>query len=385
VPIATFDPQDDRIQFQAPAGAVMPAQRYLARQDFGDTKYRRLTYDVVATTRFREYFPASITADPDNLSKTFQKLNVVVPNSANPPAPEISYIVPSFGWIVDTIGSQVTQSTRRGGGLRVYLGEKWYRSGAGEQLAVVEANGLNRWGFDPVHVSANAPGTSAIVPDAPAARAPGSPYDGLIHPYDVQFDAEQKLWYCDITFRVGAAYFPFRELALVRYQQNSLTGMHLSSPLVYAGIYQLAPDRAVALSYAGPTPSDPNHRRVTITVGALAASLSRQTRAALTGGAPTLDLVLEQRDASRQGWDNNFGWTPAPPDQQPVAGSPPSQSQLWMGYVLLPRDPGSTQRRLVVREFEMFAASASPPGQAWIGDDGAGARRLVYADAIRLD
>jgi hypothetical protein len=381
VPIATFE--SDRLDFQAPKGAIIPAQRYLARHDFGDTKYRLLTYDVVATTRFREYFPKSITANLDNLSKTFSKLDVVVPSSATPPAPEISYIAPSFGWLVDRVGSQVTQSTRRGGGLRVYLGDKWYRSGAGEQLAVVEAPSLNRSGFDPVHVSADTPAMNPIVPDAPAAPAPGSPYDGLIYPYDVQFDTDQKLWYCDLKFQVADGYFPFRELALARYQSNSLPGKHLS-PLVYAGIYQLAPDRAVALAYAAPTPSDPNHRRVTMTVSALAPG-TLQAGAAAADSPPFIEIVLEQRDAARQGWDENLGWTPAPPDQQPVVDSQPSPSQPWTGHLLLPSDPGSMQRRIVVREFELFTAVALPPGQAWIGDDGGTARRLVYADTIRLD
>ena len=38
------------------------------RQLFGDTKRRDIDYQTVATTRFREYFPASITSDSANIT-----------------------------------------------------------------------------------------------------------------------------------------------------------------------------------------------------------------------------------------------------------------------------------------------------------------------------
>src|SRR5262249_16209489 len=40
----------------------------VVRQLFGDTKRRDITFTEVATTRFREYFPPSITSDSANIT-----------------------------------------------------------------------------------------------------------------------------------------------------------------------------------------------------------------------------------------------------------------------------------------------------------------------------
>ncbi len=39
------------------------------RHEFGDTKYRRVHYTAVATTRFRDYFPEAETSDPADVSR----------------------------------------------------------------------------------------------------------------------------------------------------------------------------------------------------------------------------------------------------------------------------------------------------------------------------
>jgi hypothetical protein len=247
---------------------------------------------------------------------------------------------------------------------------------------IVNAPGLYRWGLDPLRVSASTASTSTVKPDAPTAGAPGSDYDGLIHPYDVQFDRERSLWYCDLIFRVGDAYFPFVELSLARYQPHSLSGLHLSS-IVRAGIHQLAPDRTVTLAYSTTSASQ---RRVTITVSALAiGTRAAHTAAAIADRTPFVDVVLEEREASRHEWDEHLGWTRASAAQQPVVDRPPSQTQLWVGHVLLPRAVDAAQRRLVIREIETFPLNTCPPGQAWIGDGNGLSQRVVYADAIRID
>jgi len=125
---------------------------YSWRHDFGDTKYRKVNYSAVATTRFAEYFPIK---DPAQLSRTSPAVAVDVPNSARPPRPEVLYVVPTFEWekksqvTVDKNGVQVgpvtipnlkgvgTISARKGGGLRVYLDRPWYGSGDGELLGVI--------------------------------------------------------------------------------------------------------------------------------------------------------------------------------------------------------------------------------------------------------
>ena len=53
-------------------------------------------------------------------------------SSAQPEAPKVLYVIPTFKWETSPQGHR-----RVGGGLRVYLDRPWYSSGDGEQLAVV--------------------------------------------------------------------------------------------------------------------------------------------------------------------------------------------------------------------------------------------------------
>jgi len=399
VPVASFDPDTKIVKLQSPSERMKPTdKKYLARHEFGDTKHRKITYRLVATTRYREYFPEEITRDPEKLVTTFKK-ELIIRSSAKPAPPEISHIVPTFGWSTKSDGGGVT-SERRGGGLRVYLGSTWHSSGAGEQLAVVEDvdRDRNQWGLDPLRASSSAT-PQPIKPDVGAAtpQPPGSWYDGKIHPYDVHYDAQQKLWYSDISFKVGSAYFPFRQLVLARYQENSLKGLHLSDS-VHAGLHQLAPGRLLVLTYSAPgaglrgwrrvasSLTQARRRKVSITLSALGASAAPAGVAAAEPPYRTeWELTIEERDAARKDWDRDLGWVPAQPSERPVAEQPTTEEQLWVGHVLLPASPGTKERRLVVREYEVFRPNATPTGQAWKGDAPGSARRMVYADAIMLD
>jgi hypothetical protein len=46
--------------------------------------------------------------------------------------------------------------------------------------------------------------------------------------YEPQIDQSDGHWYCDITVDHGAAYFPFLQPGLVRYQPHSVNGLELS-------------------------------------------------------------------------------------------------------------------------------------------------------------
>jgi hypothetical protein len=125
---------------------------YSWRHDFGDTKYRKVSYSAVATTRFAEYFPIK---DPTQLTRSAPAVAVDVPSSARPPRPSVLYVIPTFGWQEQTElkfekgGAQVgpislpgvkgtgTLRQRTGGGLRIYLDRPWYGSGDGELLGVI--------------------------------------------------------------------------------------------------------------------------------------------------------------------------------------------------------------------------------------------------------
>lgn len=190
------------------------AARAHVRHEFGDHKFRLVRYRLRATTRFREYLPPAITADPDQLVRLgpvyeghtlglpaayetqFPDPDVspspappdddlgapllptrpaplpgtIVPCSRRPAAPKIAYVVPTFRW-ENPRDEAVTISIRRGNGLRVYLERGWFSSGEGELLGVVVGSSVqaerpfaslpddligfvSQWGQDPILASA---------------------------------------------------------------------------------------------------------------------------------------------------------------------------------------------------------------------------------------
>jgi hypothetical protein len=154
--------------------------------EFNDTRYRRIEYHFDATTKFREFMPTDVLTElvgtervptDKNIKVTGSTLRTWVPSSAPPPAPEVLYVVPTFGWVRGKDQDRVT-SWRRGGGLRVYLNRPWNVTGYGEMLAVVVPsasfaddpmtapatqplkNFVTQWGNDPVWLSPFVSGVS---------------------------------------------------------------------------------------------------------------------------------------------------------------------------------------------------------------------------------
>lgn len=298
---------DHTIADQDRIGVGMPGHDLVTQKthQFSDTRYRRIEYWLEGTTRFREFLPKEILTEEvadeslpteKNIKVTGPRLVTWIPSSAPPPAPEVVYVVPTFGWerSVDDEGNQ--RSWRRGGGLRVYLDRPWMASGYGEMLAVVlppsgfsgdpesKPKGapykkyVTQWANDPIwlspFVSGVAPHRTAFplartaadpdggwlptnAPDTEKDQRPGAfQVDNLLPPdvppasgasveiaaHDVHYDEERRLWYCDIEIDQGASYFPFIRLALARYQPTSVTGAHLSN-VVLADFMPLAADR----------------------------------------------------------------------------------------------------------------------------------------------
>jgi hypothetical protein len=123
----------------------------VSRHQLGDTKYRRIVYHAVATTRFREFLPRPI-ADDESLIQRVEAASgadgAPVPglvkdvlSTARPAAPDVAYAVPTFRWERHDDGAP-RRHVRRGGGVRVWLRRPWFSSGDGEQLAVVLAPGV---------------------------------------------------------------------------------------------------------------------------------------------------------------------------------------------------------------------------------------------------
>lgn len=135
------------------------AVEFSTRHELGDTKYRRIQYRAVATTRFREQFgttdagkseeprsPEANAAEHALLTRETpegERPTRHILNSARPDALEILYIVPTFGWTPVTKTKDKPSKTdtlsreRKGGGLRVYIKRPWFSSGDGEMLGAI--------------------------------------------------------------------------------------------------------------------------------------------------------------------------------------------------------------------------------------------------------
>jgi hypothetical protein len=129
--------------------AQTSGSRGLLKHDLGDTKYRRITYHSVATTRFREFFPPSIVNDPHSIQRTEslthpdgtvkEALIHDILSSARPAAPDVLYVVPTFRWERND-DTATRRHVRHGGSLRIWLRRPWFSSGDGELLGVVLRN-----------------------------------------------------------------------------------------------------------------------------------------------------------------------------------------------------------------------------------------------------
>ncbi len=122
-----------------------------ARHEFGDTKYRRIVYHSVATTRFREFLPRPLTDVPSNIQRVESETDASgglkpglvhhILSSARPAAPEVLYVLPTFRWEKQDEGSQ-RMHVRRGNAVRVWMRRPWFSSGNGEQLGVILEPGV---------------------------------------------------------------------------------------------------------------------------------------------------------------------------------------------------------------------------------------------------
>jgi len=423
------------------------------QHEFGDTKYRRVTYSAHATSRFAEYFaerkekmqvhagqkvllhpPVTddgvdwggvvegsetvtaadrttkyvrgvdytmdyglgtftalagldgkmvvITYVPTPIvRKTAEQIPLDIPSTARPAAPKVLYLIPTFGWTsnANQEGTQYT-SERRGGGLRAYMERPWFSSGDGELLGVVIWTGaqppaedikpyVSDWALDPMYKSAAttpAPALGAFKLATPAtSKTSGLTLEELgtvdsfhVAGHPVGYDAERKLWYCDIEIDAGASYFPMVRLALARFQPNSVANAHLSR-VVLADFVQLTANRTASIARAS---------KQSDTLSVAVSGLSYQMLNSAAGSSIVEASIEEGRpntDAGELGWTEVAGSTK---QLTPAAG--PGGITVWSGQVTLPKGPPN-RHRVVIREFERFS---STPGD----------RRLVYLDAIAI-
>lgn len=356
---AIYIPQVDTLWFAAAfdelQGVDTPADVAAPLHRFDDTKHRWVTYEPVATSRFQECFADQTLS----FTRTGDPLVVDVPSSARPLAPDIAYVVPTFGWEKQET-TNAKSVVRFGNSLRVYLHRPWYSSGEDELLGVVlwpSAHGnpdyaereafkpyFTQWGNDPIWKSGNPGATPDIYgfPNALATAAnltlDGTPQLFDVAGHTVAYDTARQLWYCDILLRNNYSYNPFVRLALARYQTHSIQGVELSH-VVLADYAQLAADRsAVVMIDTG------NPATARVFIGGLAPTAPF---------LPVITVTVERRLAKVA---TDLGWEEAPPAEVTASEDVPGPAQegavLWSGTVHFTKTPPSGQYRIVIREFE---------------------------------
>ena len=377
------------------------------RHELGDTKYRHVRYSALATTRFREYFPAPATSDPSNLQRaSLASFEVDLLSTARPLAPSVVYVIPTFGW--DAHADATGVASRRRAGLRVYLESPWFSSGDGELLGVTVWLGpkdfcgaqatppklpfivlpflpdslkpyATQWGRDPIWAS-GAPHPLPTLEHFPRAVAVET---GLslaerqdevlaVAGHTVGYDSDRQLFYADLDLNVGEAYYPFIRLALARYQPCSVKDAELSR-IVLADFIQLASDRRVWI-----VREPDNQQSLAITVSG--AGYSRNASFAC---ASQIEVRIERFLDSSEG---SIGWVPVSLepsnllDAQVIAGQ-----TVWTGKLELPIDRPQARFRIIIEEYEYFLGdepdfSAAPEAPFGTGKD----RRLVYADVVEI-
>jgi hypothetical protein len=375
-----YVPQVDTLWFAANfdelAGVETPGGNAAPVHHFADTLHRWVRYVAVATSRFEEYFEPGL-----DFTRTGDALMVDVPSSARPATPKVLYVVPTFGWERQET-TTLKSSVRFGYGLRVYLDRPWYSSGDNELLGVLlwpESTPapdyptrekykafFTQWGNDPIWASGNLEAVplwgdfqgTAQVGAALTLAETDQVFD--VAGYEVHFDPDRKLWYCDVTLFNQTVYSPFIRLALARYQPHSIEGVELSHA-VLADYAQLAPNRSALVTI---DPADPRSARVI--VGGTAGD----------GPQPNvITVTVEQADPKIGG---DLGWAPAAASGVAVTPDAPAPSQpdsvLWSGVIAFAKTPASGAFRVVIREFESL-----------VGDTATGTQRLVYAAIIGYD
>jgi photosystem II stability/assembly factor-like uncharacterized protein len=348
-------------------------------------------------------------------------------SSARPAAPNLAYVVPTFGWTETNTLFENIHSTKTGGTLRVYMERPWWSSGEGELLGVVtwHATGgqatpnstiapyVTQVGNDPVHVSPQIPYTLSVS-DFPLAvakqlnttvvelgtqnQAAGMVVDVAGHV--VEYDAARDLWFSDIQISQGSAYWPYVRLALCRFQPSSigrsngrehpepLSDDYFISPIRLAEFIQTAPDRTTTVTQTADSPVSVN---VTMTGQSYAAVDSGVYPTApnyttVTANGPSLVFASLEEEILQ--WDSDLAWQPVkdgvgnPVIMEMSASALGNGQTSWSTSLVLPTDGGTF--RLVIEEYELYATDDLNVSQAAAGTPGGPGMRIVHTDVIYL-
>jgi hypothetical protein len=371
-----------------------------------DTKHHRVRYTAVGASRFREYFEDQEL----DFTRKSRSVEVRIPASKRPLAPDVLYVMPTFGW-QRQIDTNIRRSVRFGGGLRIYMNRPWFSSGVGELLGVTlyphlsgpisEAKRnayqpyITQWGMDPIWETGPLAGVPVInhFPDAVSSDVNVSLDERpLIAPrqfglvdvvgFEAVYDEERKLWFSDLTINTYSnTYSPFVRLALVRYQPDALAHARVSR-VVLADFAQLTPDRSVVVT------ADPHRARVLRVVISGVAPRGPQvpTTAEIRGPTrhPTEFRVrVQQRN---EALPDSIGWSDVSADVAAVTSfydrfHPSHQDlALWVGAVSFANPPALGVYRLLIEEFELIF----DPTVARAESRRPVSRRLIFAETVPL-
>ena len=416
--VGYYDPEHDQIAFVRTGDFTgvlgNMAQQFgdaAPRHQIGDAKHHRISYTAVAASRYREYFPQDQGLD---FSRSSAPIVVDVPASARPLAPDIAFVLPTFGWQRQG-ETNMQRSVRFGGGLRVYMQRPWYSSGDDELMGVALWSGafgnldvddlrvrfkpyITQWGMDPIWDTGALGGWPSI-----ADFAGDNPFDYAVSleerikgPADTAgrvdvvgfpatYDADRKLWYADLTLNVpDATYMPFVRLALVRYQPHALPEAKISR-VVLADFAQITPTRAAMIT------TDPHHARtVRIVVSGVAprgptARVHGKRHHQQHSSRPTrIRVRIQERDPAVS---SDLGWRDAPAQTVVVSTEFDGTSttghdvMLWIGAATFHKLPEPGHYRLVIEEFEFISANyVTAEDNVEVQP-----RRLIYAEIIPLN
>jgi hypothetical protein len=379
----------------------------------GDTLHRLIDYRVRATTRYREYFHQLLAPGIDDLSVVGPTRTLSVPSSARPPKAMVRDVLPLFRWHEQTEPADPfgLQRTRRSG-LRLYLDRPWYATGDGELLGVILAAGpdadltdvVSQWGADPVFRQQGPATRGALAlsdvlhltglddrqepgrPVAPPVLRPltdrGGQPNVWVLGYQPEFSAERGLWFVDVAFDPGTAFWPFVRLVVARYQPDSLPGLQLG-PVTPCDFAQLAPERTATLSR-----TDETHVRIAVT-GAVGYPRDPLTFNVAPPPSDFLNHVARSRRmrARLERFDaavgTDLGWVAVGQWDLPILGVAGTvlswAGELPLPAAMAPRTPGtSAEWRVTVEEWELL------PADFEAGGTGGWQPRIVYADHLPL-
>ncbi|MDI6849316.1 MAG: hypothetical protein QME69_05935 [Candidatus Saccharicenans sp.] len=437
-PEAARSPQAGQTQLQTRTAITALAtapQAPVYRHEFGDTKFRRVNYRLVTTTRYMEQFPSNELPEETGYTRSSQPVEVKVLNTAPPAMPKIAYVVPSFKWERSQKGAQIT--SHRKSALRVYLERPWYSTGEGELLAVILPPGMTvtpkraaaaavsrtaapqvsrvtqpqiqkkpvtpalqvsvppvaekykpyvtMWGADPIWRSGPVappeyplpgafPSAVEIMGELPLLEMPDEKRFIAVG-HQVEYDQERQLWFCDLELDSGQAYFPFIRLALARFQPDSVPGAHLSQ-VVVANFAQILPERNLVVTF---NPS--KLREINVTLSGVS-----YIQGYAGSGPGDVEVALESKKLNLP---DELGWEPVKDAvitlKPQRAGAAEVGLFIWRGTLKLPSGLKLQDYRIAVREYELFDTDELDRAARTVAAvTHKKYKRLVYAETIKL-